>query len=295
MEAIQFLGPEHCALSIVEGNSPDGTGDVLAALEPHLDSMLRTYFVLGNEINPLTEARFTKLAQLRNLALSPMLKDPERYSNATVIFLNDVAICLDDILELVHQRAYLGADMTCAMDWIYGTDVATFYDVYIARGINGDLFFEVPPDVSWSKAKNLFWNDLESKARFSAGQPVQVFACWNGAVAFKAQPVVNQQVAFRAARQHAGECYNGEPEIFCKDLWFHGHGKIAIVPYVNLEYSNEMGKRIKDEKGYTSQRARPAGLEDMIDWKPPPDKVKCMPTFDKQSWHVWNESLGRDG
>ncbi|OAQ59260.1 glycosyltransferase family 69 protein [Pochonia chlamydosporia 170] len=292
VEVIQFLGPSNCALSIVEGNSPDGTGDVLAALQAHLDKGLRTHIVLGNKINPLEGLRFAKLAELRNLALKPILEEPERYSDSTVIFVNDVVICPDDILELIHQRVHLAADMTCAMDWVYGSAVPTFYDVYIARGINGDLFFDVPPDVSWSKATNLFWNDPESKERFNSNRPVQVFACWNGAVAFTANPVATKQVTFRAARENTGECYNGEPEIFCKDLWFHGYGKIAVVPYIHLAYTNEAGKRIKDEKGYTSKVVKRLTSEDAMQWKPPPEKVKCMPSFDRQSWQVWNETLG---
>ncbi len=96
--------------------------------------------------------------------------------------------------------------MTCAMDWIYGTDVPTFYDVYIARSINGDLFFDIPEDISWAKADNLFWNEPESKARLDAGKPIQVFACWNGAVAFTAKPIVRREVTFRAAREDIGEC-----------------------------------------------------------------------------------------
>ncbi len=107
VEVIRFLNPENCALSIVEGNSPDGTAEVLAALEPLLDAGLVTHFVLGNEIDPLAGSRFARLAELRNPALRPMIEEPERYSDATVIFLNDVAICPDDILELVHQRAAL--------------------------------------------------------------------------------------------------------------------------------------------------------------------------------------------
>lgn len=296
--AINFLGPEHCALSIVEGNSPDGTADVLAALEGHLKSLkVRTYFVLStDDIDPSTDSRFTKLATLRNMALQPIVDEPERYRDATVLFINDVAACPDDLLELAYQRNIQGADMTCAMDWIFGAGgKPLFYDSYIARGISGDLFFEIPPETgSFAKATDLFWNDPESRARFEAGQPLQVFACWNGAVAFGAQPIASREVAFRAARAELGECHNGEPEIFCKDLWAHGYGKIAVVPYVNLEYSTEKGQRIKDEKGYTSATAtsRSHQAEDKIDWRGPPDKVKCMPTFDNQFWLPWNHTMG---
>lgn len=290
IEVIQFLGPEHCALSIVEGNSHDGTGDVLAALEPHLDAGLRVHFTLGSQIDPLGGARFAKLAELRNLALSPMLEDPKRYGDATVVFLNDVIICPDDILELIHQRVNIGADMACAMDWIVGSDDIVFYDVYISRGISGDLFFDIPKDASWSRATNLFWNDKESKQRFDAKKPLQVFSCWNGAVVFTAKPFVEKKLAFRRAYQQSGECSNGEPELFCKDMWLNGHGKIAVVPYINLVYKPEDGERIKYEKGYTLERKRPADpTQDQIVWKPPPEKVKCMPTFDRQYWTPWND------
>lgn len=296
--AIKFLGPEHCALSIVEGNSPDGTADVLAALEAHLKSLkVRTNFVLSvDDIDPSTDARFARLATLRNMALQPLVDEPERYRDATVLFINDVAACPDDLLELVYQRKVLSADMTCAMDWIFGAgDETLFYDSYIARGINGDLFFDIPPGTgSFAKASNLFWNEPESKARFEAKRPLQVFACWNGAVAFPARPIASREVEFRAARAELGECHNGEPEIFCKDMWAHGYGRIAVVPYINLEYSTEKGQRIKDERGYTSDTAasKPHSAEDIIDWQGPPDKVKCMPTFDNQFWLPWNHTLG---
>lgn len=292
VEAIRFLGPENCAISIVEGNSPDGTAEVLAALQPHLSKLTTVYLELSNGIDPLAGARFTKLAELRNLALEPMLGDPARFSNTTVIFLNDVAICLEDILELVHQRHVLGADMTCAFDWIYGENEPSFYDVYVARAINGDTFFEIPPDLSWRFASNLFWNEPTSQERLEAHRPFQVFACWNGAVAFTAAPLVEGRVAFRSSRADEGECHQGEPQLFCKDMWFQGYGKIAVVPSVNLEYSNEKGKRIKEDKGYVSRWiTQGAGPEDKIEWQPPPDQVKCMPTFDQQTWRPWNETL----
>lgn len=147
--------------------------------------------MLVNKIDLLSRLQFVKLAQLRNLALKLMLKDPKRYSNATIIFLNNVIICPDDILKLIYQQDNLSADITCAIDWVYRTDTAIFYDVYIARGINRDLFFDVLLDVSWSKATNLFWNKPKLKAQFDARQPVQVFACQNSAVAFAAEPLVS--------------------------------------------------------------------------------------------------------
>ncbi|RKU44132.1 capsular associated protein [Coniochaeta pulveracea] len=297
VQTIRFLGPEHCAISIVEGNSADGTSEVLAALQPELDRLLgaqQVHFVLENGIRPLEGEgmRFKKLAELRNLALQPMLDNPEQHKDATVVFINDVSICLDDILELIHQRRYLEADMTCAMDWVPGADGPIFYDSYVSRSIIGDLFFNIPPETaSYSEATNLFWNEPRARERLAAHQPFQVFSCWNGAVAFTAMPVVEKKVAFRSTYEEKRECFQAEPELFCKDMWWQGHGRIAVVPSVNLGYSNDGSKMAKEKKGYTSDLVAKNAEQEKIDWAGPPPMVKCMPTFTDQTWRPWNESL----
>ncbi|OIW32753.1 alpha-mannosyltransferase [Coniochaeta ligniaria NRRL 30616] len=294
VEVIKFLGPEQCALSIIEGPSTDGTGEVLAALRPGLDALTTTYYFKSSNITTREGDRIARLAELRNMALLPLLDEQKRYgSNTTVIFLNDVAACHEDILELVHQRQFLGADMTCAMDWTYAGSDPTFYDVWIARGMNGDSFFEIPPEGNWDLAWNLFWNNPEAQSRSSAHQPFQVFSCWNGAVAFTAKPVVEKTIGFRAPNKELGECHQGEPQLFCKDLWFHGYGKIATVPAVNLEYTDEQARKIKEAKGYTSQWVSgPGHVDEAINWQlEPPERVKCMPNWQNQFWQAWNETL----
>ncbi|KAL2129889.1 hypothetical protein VTI74DRAFT_7164 [Chaetomium olivicolor] len=300
VEAIRFLGPAHCALSIVEGNSDDGTGEVLAALQPVLSSLGTTYYFRRSSIDPKKGDRISQLAQLRNLAIQPLLdsassNSPDKFTPAdtSIIFLNDVAICAEDVLELVHQRAHLGADMVCAMDWTYVGRDPTFYDVWVARTINGDSFFEIPPDGNWNSAWNLFWDAAETQQRFYAHKPFQVFACWNGAVVFGATPVLEKGVRFRTNRKGKdGECPQGEPQLFCKDLWFHGHGRIAVVPTVNLEYSDEAGRKIKEAKGYTSRWVgAPEWKDEGIEWKKdPPEKVKCIPAYENQFFEAWNKS-----
>jgi alpha-1,3-mannosyltransferase len=294
VEAIRYLGPSQCALSIVEGNSPDGTADVLTALQPALESMGVEYYFESSAIDPSKEDRVGRLAQLRNKALAPLSDLHDKVTgNTTVIFLNDVSACSEDILELVHQKRAIGADMTCAMDWTYAGEHPTFYDVWIGRTINGDSFFEIPPDGNWDSAWNLFWNADETRDRFFRQRPFQVFSCWNGATAFTAQPILEKTVHFRAANESAGECRQGEPQLFCKDLWFKGYRKIAVVPSVNLEYSVEKGKKIKELKGYTSDLvSNQDATDDLIDWRlDPPDMVRCMPTWADQYWQSWNETL----
>ncbi|KAI0844235.1 alpha-1,3-mannosyltransferase CMT1 [Daldinia vernicosa] len=325
IETIKFLGPTACALSIVEGNSDDGTREVLYSLQPKLKDLGIAYYVQSSNIDPKTGERIGKLAQLRNLALSPLLSlassmqdtnpNPSQSSlmpntNTTIVFLNDVAICISDILELVHQRIFQSADMTCAMDWTYVGRDPTFYDVWVARTLQGDLFFDIPPDGNWNSAWNLFWNDRITGGRFSRTLPFQVFACWNGAVAFTAAPILGEQsdqdrgdmnrqgkgkkgerIGFRGPRE--GECYSGEPTLFCKDLWRTGHGRIAVVPSVNLEYSDEAASKIKMAKGYTSRWTEREDEDAMrIQWvNQPPDTVTCMPGLGDQTRRPWNETF----
>ncbi|KAL7818414.1 cryptococcal mannosyltransferase 1 domain-containing protein [Trichoderma gracile] len=292
IEAMQFLGPRSCALSIVEGDSPDGTGDVLAALRPSLAAMGVTYIFNSSTVRSAEGNRIAKLATLRNMPLEPIAQHTLPLADdASVIFLNDVAACPEDILELVLQKQELGADMTCAMDWTYAGNDPTFYDVWIARGINGDSFFHIPASGSWAEAYRLFWNAPDTRARFERMRPFQAFACWNGATVFSARPIV-EGLRFRTNHHKVGECFQGEPVLFCKDMWWRGYGKIAVVPSVNLEYTNKNGKRIKELKGFVSDIVREHDEgEDRIEWAGPPDTVLCMPTWKDQFFQRWNKSL----
>ncbi|KUI68616.1 Alpha-1,3-mannosyltransferase CMT1 [Cytospora mali] len=308
VESMRFLGPQNSVLSVVEGNSDDGTREVLSVLKPELEALGITYILRSSDINPIgSDDRIGNLAKLRSQALEPLRKDWSATArllglpvlelgfmeDATVVFLNDVAACTDDILELLHQRAFQEADMTCAMDWYYPGErdqLSFFYDVWISRSLSGNLFFDIPvEDGSWDNAEHLlpYDADAESRARLAAHRPFQVFSCWNGAAAFTAKPLLDGKVGFR------------------RDMWFHGYGRIAVVPSVNLEYSNEKGRWIKAERGYasdwTAREGGEAGEEgegedDMppmkIEWRGPPRRVKCVPEFTRQFWVPWNESLG---
>jgi alpha-1,3-mannosyltransferase len=297
VEAMRFLGPEQCALSVVEGRSTDGTFEVLKLLRDEIEGMGATYFLSTNQVDPTangSHARIEALAELRNQAIKPLVDHPEQYStDATVLFINDVALCTEDILELVHQRIHLHADMTCAMDWTYVGRDPTFYDVWIARGMNGDSFFDIPEDGNWNSAWNLFWNNPESRDRLNTGRPFQVFSCWNGATALTAKPLLEQKITFRS--RYRNECYQGEPQLFCKDMWHLGYGKIAVVPSVNLEYTNEAAAKIKSEKGYVSRWVESQldnGQPTLIDWSTtPPPLVKCIESWADQHWAPWDEAL----
>ena len=296
VETMRFLGPQNCVLSVVEGRSVDGTFEILKLLREEIEQMGAQYFLITNEIHPWGQGvnRVEALAELRNQALQPLVDHSSQYSSeTTVVFLNDVALCFEDILELIHQRLYQDAYMTCAMDWTYVGPDPTFYDVWIARGMNGDSFFNIPEDGNWNSAWNLFWNNPEAQGRLHSGKPFQVFSCWNGATAFTAMPILERTIKFRSA--YKDECFSGEPQLFCKDMWHSGYGKIAVVPSVNIEYGDEAAKKIKSLKGYVSRWVGAKGtngLAQKIKWESsPPAQVKCITDYSKQYWVPWDEHL----
>ena len=300
VESMRFLGPQNCALSIIEGRSNDGTFEILSSLREEIECMGAKYYFNSSDTDPAAADRLKAgdrvkyLAELRNQALRPLMDHDEGSSKdyTTVVFLNDVAICSEDILELVHQRHYQKADMVCGMDWTYVGIDPTFYDVWIARGMNGDTFFDIPEDGNWNSAWNILWNNPPARERVWTGKPFQVFSCWNGATAFTAKPFLESQIRFR--RSGDDECPDGEPKTWCADLWNLGYGKIAVVPIVNLEYSDEAATRIKEAKGYVSNWMGGEGESDArIEWEStPPQLVKCMPNYNNQTWVPWKKQIG---
>ncbi|KAF2655392.1 glycosyltransferase family 69 protein [Lophiostoma macrostomum CBS 122681] len=293
LETIRFLGPASCVLSVVEGRSTDGTYEVLDQLHTHISKLGSRYIFRTSAINPAEQGRdrVQRLALLRNLAINDLLEHPDAYDPATtIIFLNDISVCAEDILELVHQKVVQGAHQTCAMDWTYVGEHPTFYDIWVARGMSGDLFFQVPEDGNWNSAWNLFWNDPVAQARLQKLTPFQVFACWNGVAAITAKPFMEGKIKFRA--NYDGECYAGEPLLLGKDLWANGYGKIAVVPSVNVEYSDTNARRIKALKGYTADHTKNERGHPRIEWEAaPPERLKCARSWDMQSFVPWNQGM----
>lgn len=292
VQATNFLGPENCVVSIVEGRSTDGTYETLNSLQKELQSLGVQYYLQCVDIDPTSPDgdRILALAQLRNYALLPLIANPKEYDPDTrIIFINDVALCTEDILELLHQGVVLDADMTCAFDWIGGC----FYDVWISRTMVGDIFFEIPQSSSWEFAGNLFWNHEASRKSYSKGHPFQVFSCWNGAVAMVGKPFLEGKIKFRSSVE--GECRLGEPVHLAKDLWNLGYGKIAVVPSVNVAYTLEGSAQTKKDHGTVSSWVEKEEEDaHKIEWiKRPPGQIKCFVDWSHPSWEPWDQGLQR--
>ena len=281
VESMRFLGPERCALSIVEGRSTDGTREILVGLRNGVESLGAKYYLSFSDLDPRDSAndRIVVLAALRNQALEPLKAKRDPFtSDAVVIFLNDIVLCPDDLLELLHQHFVQSAEMTCAMDWLT-SDKMTFYDSWIGRGMNGDLFYEIPQNADfWSFSNNLFWNNPETKKAFDSKIPFQVYSCWNGVSVMVASRFREEGLVFRSSG--IDEHYMGEPMLLCKDLWRRGLGRIQVVPSVNVGYSVRDSRKIKEQWGRVGDFVDPQAetLNDtQIQWQTsPPPMVKWV-------------------
>lgn len=90
---IRFLGPNRCAVSVVEGRSTDGTYQILAALQHEIERLGAVFYMSTSDLSPQDgkQDRFGGLAFLRNLALAPLVVDKAKYSpDAQIISLNEV-------------------------------------------------------------------------------------------------------------------------------------------------------------------------------------------------------------
>jgi alpha-1,3-mannosyltransferase len=151
---------------------------------------------------------------------------------------------------------------------------------------------------------NLFWNHPLSNERWEGKKPFQGFACWNGATAFTAKPILEQKIKFRTVHRGKGadeDCYMGEPTIFCKDMWREGYGRIAVVPSVNVGHDDEESIKVKQTHGRTGEwverekEMREEGDRDaLISWESePPPVVKCVPVYQRRMWVPWDQGLKR--
>lgn len=215
--------------------------------------------------------------------------------DATIVFLDDVDVCSEDLLELVLQRKNLGADMTCGMQWTRreSSDTYLFKSDGTCRDIQGDRFGHAIPE-KWSEGtevKEYFWKSPKDQARFNEKRPFQVFSCWGGAAAFAASTFTRLEQKFRLPIKGA-ECHQPDTRMFCKDMWSQGRGKIAVVPSVNTVRNKDGEFNVKESRGYTSDLVRGQDIKgDRIDWvKEPPRKVFCS----KKRWEAWDVGLPLD-
>ncbi|WWC64987.1 uncharacterized protein I303_107601 [Kwoniella dejecticola CBS 10117] len=292
-----FLGPESLVFSLIEGDSADGSGEIIAhAMRAHLLNI----GVPPENINIKTFApkfdweqihRIEQLAKMRNEGMKPFYDtlpsglSPDGHPWTGIVYYNDVYLSATHFLELMHQHFKQDADMTCGWDhagkW--------FYDGWVGRDMSGDLYTPFPvKEEDKDLPQKLFPSSPGTLRRYEKMLPFQVFAGWNGITVLNPQPfMAPYNVRFRRGQPRTDkfwECQASESSFISWDFWKYGFGRIQVIPGVHATY----GKEDAMVRGWVEWPTPSGGMKEDIDWvDQPPSKVRCHDWPDKPGKGYW--------
>jgi len=193
-----ILGYHNVFVSIYENGSTDQTKALLRIFDALTRSVgMRVMIRTSTRTRGAFNHRIEYLAEVRNSAFVPLheLRDSEGEYFDSIVFMNDILPCVDDLLELIWQSRNNNAGITCAADYMYHEEIQSpvFYDNWVARDINGTALENAPFE--------RIFHHASSSARFQKHLPVQVQSCWNGIAVLDPAPFyTTTPVKFRMAR-----------------------------------------------------------------------------------------------
>ncbi|WWD20893.1 hypothetical protein CI109_105371 [Kwoniella shandongensis] len=292
-----FLGPESLVFSLLEGDSADGSGEILSGV---MRAHLLHIGVPPENIHIRTKLptldwesvhRIDQLAQMRNAGMQPFYDSlptglsPDGHPWTGIVYYNDVYLSATHFLELMHQHFKQDADMTCGWDhagrW--------FYDGWVGRDMSGDLYTPFPvKEEDKDLPQKLFPSSPYTLERYKRMLPFQVFAGWNGITVLSPTPFLPPyNVRFRRGKPRTDdfwECQASESSFISWDFWKYGFGRIAVIPGVHATY----GKEDAMLRGWVEWPQEEPGYSELISWdNNPPPKVRCHDWPDKPGKGYW--------
>lgn len=122
------LGYHNIFVSIYENGSTDQTPALLRIFDALMRSTgMRVAIKSSTRRRGIHVHRIEYLAEVRNAAMGPLfeLRDSENEYFDTVVFMNDILPCVDDVLELIWQSRRQNAGVTCAADYMYHDEIVS--------------------------------------------------------------------------------------------------------------------------------------------------------------------------
>lgn len=123
-----ILGYHNVFVSIYENGSTDQTKALLRIFAALTRSVgLRVTIRTSTRTRGTFNHRIEYLAEVRNEALVPLheLRDTEGEYFDSIVFMNDVLPCVDDLLELIWQSRTNSAGITCASDYMFHDEIVS--------------------------------------------------------------------------------------------------------------------------------------------------------------------------
>ena len=127
-----ILGFQNVYVSIYENGSNDQTKALLRIFDALCKSAgLRVQIRTSMRTRGNFNHRIEYLAEVRNAAFVPLheLRDAHGELFDTIVFMNDVLPCVDDLLELIWQSRLNNAGITCAADYMYHSDLVRMFPI----------------------------------------------------------------------------------------------------------------------------------------------------------------------
>ncbi|KAI9244291.1 cryptococcal mannosyltransferase 1-domain-containing protein [Phascolomyces articulosus] len=227
---VAWAGPSRTFISIYENGSHDKTKEMLSDWQMKLIGTGIRHNIVIDDTNTVGSStnttdhkrRIVKLAQIRNLSLKPL------YSQTTdkfdkILYLNDIVFDVKDAIRLLTTRNG-DYDAVCGMDFF-----GEFYDMFATREEDG----------KWvGSGEYPYFADPTSQKLLRSSELVPVYSCWNGMVAFNAEPFQEKKVTYRAIvpdepdpAVEASECC-----LIFTDLRALDYTRVYIDPGVKVAY-----------------------------------------------------------
>lgn len=121
-----ILGYHNVYVSIYENGSTDQTKALLRIFDALTRTVgMRVTIRTSQRTRGAFNHRIEYLAEVRNAAFVPLheLREGENEYFDTIIFMNDILPCVDDLLELIWQSRRNNAGITCAADYMYHEEI----------------------------------------------------------------------------------------------------------------------------------------------------------------------------
>ena len=132
-----IVGYQNVYVSIYENGSTDQTKALLQIFDALCKSVgLRVKIQTSMRTRGAFNHRIEYLAEVRNAAFVPLhdLRNTQNEYFDTIIFMNDILPCVDDLLELIWQSRKNNAGITCATDYMFHEELVSTRSALLRPG-----------------------------------------------------------------------------------------------------------------------------------------------------------------
>ena len=257
-ELARFVGPKNIHVAVTQAGFDDSkVGAAMTLLAKVLDLFEISYDIASHgpsetfqRVSSKKEKwssvastqRIPALVGIRNHLIEQLGALRQANFN-TVLFMDTPGVwCLSDVLELMLEHKHHEAAISCAVGW----DNGRMLEEWNVRSLNGYAPYTSEQMKEKPKGKMVPFTksvDEETKRRFEADLPTQVFSCWSSLVVstssyftWPANPEHRFRFAYPVKRtgiKRWGKLVTSivsERFLFAVDFWKVKHGRFMLVP-----------------------------------------------------------------